>query len=395
MRFLVVAAAALCISGPVLSQSDSEQLAKQAAYDGKRGNYKAAAQDYRQLLQTGADSPELRSNLGMMLYLSGDDQGALKELRIALSGNPELVAANLFAGLSLIRLVRPREALPFLGKAEREQPTAVAPLLALGRANVALRDLPRAREAYKKATGLNPANAEAWYGLGITSRELADQTLHRLTDNGQSTSAAKASPQAVIARQDLAEAEHALSRAMALDPDSTHAHMILGEAFRAAGQINQSVQEYQAILKTKPDYAPAYLGLANTYWKFGRAPETTASLKKLLALSPGDPEGNAIMASLLVSEHQMQQAKPFAERALARRPDLSVAHMSLAKIYLSDDEPSKALPELEEAAPDDVDGSYHYILAETLRKLGQTKEAAIALQRSRQLRQSQAPQDTQ
>jgi predicted Zn-dependent protease len=145
--------------------------------------------------------------------------------------------------------------------------------------------------------------------------------------------------------------------------------------------------------KQSPSDAPAYLGLANTYWKFGRVQDTMAALAKLLALSPGDPEGNAIMASLLVSEHQMQAAKPFAERAITERPDLSIAHMALAKIYLSENQPSQALPELRKAAPDDTDGSYHYVLAETLRKLGQMQEATIALQKSRQLRQNQVAQN--
>jgi cytochrome c-type biogenesis protein CcmH/NrfG len=111
---------------------------------------------------------------------------------------------------------------------------------------------PQLRNAYRKATQVQPDNAEAWYGLGIVSRELADQILHGLTRNGQSASAVKASPQAAQAQKDLSEAEQALSRAMTLDPNSTHAHMLLREAFRTAGQLDASVREYQAILQTKP-----------------------------------------------------------------------------------------------------------------------------------------------
>jgi tetratricopeptide (TPR) repeat protein len=136
--------ATLLISGSVFAQFDPERLAHQAAVDGRRGDYQAAAEDYRQLLQTGLNSPELHSNLGMMLYLSGQDRPALQQLRIALSGNSELIAANLFAGLTLLRLNRPREALRFLQEAQLKQSTSVAPLLALGRAHVALRDLPAA-----------------------------------------------------------------------------------------------------------------------------------------------------------------------------------------------------------------------------------------------------------
>ncbi len=387
MRLAALCAAALCSVSLVRADVDAAQLADKAASDTKRRDYKAAADDYRKLLQLGEDSAELRSNLGMVLYLAGNEREALEQFHVALSRKPELAASNLFAGLSLIRLGRPREALSFLKKAEREQPGVAAPVLASGRADVALRNLPEARAAYRKATELEPGNAEAWYGLGIVSRELADGILKQASQ--ESAGEARESREAV-ARSDLDEAEHSLSRAMSLDPDSTQAHMVLGEAFREAQEFDHSVQEYQRIIDRRPTYAPAYLGLATTYWRFGRTEETLAALRKVLALSPGDPEANGIMASVLLSEHQTTDAKSFAKRALASQADQSIARVTLARIYLSENQPAEALKELQFAAGDDLDGSYHYLLGMTLRKLGQTKEAAIALEKSRQLRAEQS-----
>jgi tetratricopeptide (TPR) repeat protein len=403
MRFCALVAFVLSISGPAVvyagpgpsaaQDRDPAQLAREAASAQTRGDYQSAASLYQQLLQAGQDSPELHSNLGVMLYLTGNDRGAIEQFHIALARKPELLASNLFSGLSLVRLGRPRDALAFLKKAEEEQPNALAPLLAIGRANVAVKDIQSAREAYRRATELNPNSAEAWYGRGITSRELADQMLNQASHGGQRADLAKGSPQAGAARKDLDEAETSMSRAIALDPNGIHTHLILGEAFRVSGEAEKSIGEYQAAIKGKPNSVAAYLGLANTYWKFDRYDEAMTALKKVLSLSPADPEANGIMAYLLVSENKLKQAEPLAQRALAGRPDLLFVHAALAKIYLAQGELSKALPELEAAAPGDEDGSYHYLLFQTLRKLGRAQEAAAALQVSQQeskrVRQSQ------
>ena len=367
---------------------DAAQLAARAASDTRRKDYKAAAEDYLELLQLGEDSAELRSNLGMVLYLSGDDRRALEQFRIALTRKPELAASNLFAGLSLIRLGRSREALTLLEKARHQQPDAIAPLLALGRAEMAFRDLPEARAAYSKATDLEPRSAEAWYGRGIVSRELADGALKQASQ-GNTVGEARQS-EVDAARLDLQDAEQSLSRAMTIDPDSLQAHMVMGEAFRDGQQFDSSVAEYQHVIDAKPNYAPGYLGLATTYWRFGRIDETKATLSKVLSLAPEDPEANGIMAFVLTGERRMTEAKPFAMRALASQADQPVARVALAKIYLSENKPDDALKELRLAAPDDVDGSYHYMLATTLRKVGQEKEAAVALERSKELRARQA-----
>jgi tetratricopeptide (TPR) repeat protein len=263
----------------------------------------------------------------------------------------------------------------------------LAPWLALGRVDVARRDPESAFAAYRKATEIDPSSAEAWYGRGVTARDVADRILKHISIADHQQTAASQSPQQNKTREMLEDAQYSLSRATSIDPDSTHAHMILGEAFRVSGELDNSVVEYQAILKVKPDFAPAYLGLANTYWKFDRTDEAVSALKKVLSLRPDDPEANGIMAHLLVADQQTEKALPFAERALAKRPDLSFVRVALAKIYLSEGKPQEALPQLEKAVPDDLDGSYHYVLFQTLRKLGRNQEAVAALHESQRLLQ--------
>jgi Tfp pilus assembly protein PilF len=73
------------------------------------------------------------------------------------------------------------------------------------------------------------------------------------------------------------------------------------------------------------------------------------------------------------------KAEPFAREALSLKPDLSSAHVVLAKVYVYRGQSQKALEELQAAEKDDVDGSTHYLIATTLRKLGRPEEGAAAM----------------
>lgn len=356
-----------------------EALAEAAAKSQAQDDYTSAARDYQQLLKLGIDAPELRSNLGVMLYMDGDTRGALTQLRIALKQNPALAASNLFVGLALIRLGRPGDALTYLEKARSQKPNNVEPLLALAQANVASGHLSSAKDYYLKATQLIPDSAEAWYGLGITSRSLAKQLSRQSIKPGNSAS------QVDAAKKDLDTAAQAMSRAVQIDPHNIKIHMLLGESFRLLNDRDESIREYETVIQTRRDFEPAYIGLANAYWQFGGIDEALPPLKKALELAPSDSEANALMAQFLLQKRQLDDARRFAQRALAGGSGQSFARVVMAKIYLAEGKPAAAVDELQQAVPDDVDGSWHYILYRTLHKLGRDREAQLALQQSREL----------
>ena len=144
-----------------------------------KSDYGAAADLYAKLIASGQTSPEVLSNYGVTLHLLGRNLQALEQFRLALSQQPDLTAANLFAGISLADLDRPAEAVSYLQHARDLDPKGAAPLIALGKAFVALRDIANANSAYSEAAKRDPRLAEAWYGLGITYRSLAEEQFNR------------------------------------------------------------------------------------------------------------------------------------------------------------------------------------------------------------------------
>ncbi len=381
------AAGRLCLAGVGLICANANPYANDALGDEIRvaqssGNYAKAASLYLQLISTGTDTPEIRSNCGVMLHLAGKDRDAMAQFRVALRKNPQLAGANLFAGVSEFELGELEAALPYLKKAEELDPTGPAPLLALGKIYVAQRKYARAKEVYAKATSLDAHLAEAWYGLGVTDRSLVDEILNRAARAG--TAKESATEQSV--QHLLDGAVEALTRAAELDPNSARTHLLMAESLAEAGKPAEAVPEYQAAMKLDPGLDAAYLGLASEYWKQHQFDQALPWLKRLLVKSPTDAEANAMMADILEHSGEYDNAEQYAEKALSGNPNLIQTRVVLARIYLAKQQPTLAVSELKKVIAADPDGSYHFLLYRAYRQAGDEQAATKAMTEFQQLR---------
>jgi tetratricopeptide (TPR) repeat protein len=365
---------------PVVSRPDS--LPDQIRAAQQSGNYTEAGKLYLQLIAAGTDTPEVRSNCGIMLHLAGQNRKALQQFGIALRQNPNLPAANLFAGVSEFELGAFSLALPYLRKAEQLDPGQPAPQLAIGKLYVATGQFRLANAAYAKAVAMAPQIAEAWYGLGVTNRSLAEEILKKA--NRQSVAANVSTQTEVQALLD--KAVQALTRAAELEPDSARTHLLMAESLSDGGKLADAIPEYRAAIKLDPSLDAAYLGLATQYWKNRQFDEAVPLLKRTLAKSPEDPEANGMLADILEHEGNLKDAATYAHRALNRKPDLIQTRTVLARIYLAQQQPQLAITELQKVIAADPDGSYHFLLYRAYRAAGNEQAAGEAMAEFQRLR---------
>jgi tetratricopeptide (TPR) repeat protein len=317
-----------------------------------------------------------------MLHLAGQNREALQQFRVALREKPDLAAANLFAGISEFDLKAWSAALPYLLKARQLEPDKPAPQLALGKLYVAMRDYGRANEAYGKAVALDSQLAEAWYGLGVTDRSLAEQILNEAARHGEARNESTKNRVQSL----LDKAVEALTRAAELEPDSARTHLLMAESLSDAGKLAEAIPEYQAAIKLDPSMDAASLGLATQYWKGRQFDEALPLLKSLLSKSPDDAEANAMMADILEHNGDLNNARIHAEKALQAKPDLIQTRTVLARIYLAEQKPKLAIAELRKVVAADTDGSYHFLLYRAYRAAGDEQDAREAMAQFQQLR---------
>jgi tetratricopeptide (TPR) repeat protein len=266
----------------VNSQEAQESLARRAEEAQHKGDYRAAAQIYQEMLKAEPHSAEVRANLGMMYHLLGESAAAIPEFRTALQEEPRLFVPNLFLGLDLLQVDKPREAIPYLDRAHELNPHDANVVLGLGGAYTKLGNLLKARACYAEAVQLNPGNPRAWLGLGSTYLNLEDEGVERMGKAHLSS----AYFQALGAKSYLEEGR--LNDAIAkyrqvLEAQSAPAcvRSDFGFALIQSDRSADAEREFQKELGNAPRCLEARLGLARIALAHGDTPIAIAEASKV------------------------------------------------------------------------------------------------------------------
>jgi uncharacterized protein HemY len=99
-------------------------------------------------------------------------------------------------------------------------------------------------------------------------------------------------------------------------------------------------------------------------------------LNRELELSPGHPEAEAELGTVLVAQERAAEAIPHLESAIRSKPDLWPAYAQLGRAYAIESKYTRAEEVLKRALAHDQDASTHYQLALVLRAEAKTAQAA-------------------
>ncbi|WP_419900186.1 tetratricopeptide repeat protein [Roseomonas sp. USHLN139] len=255
------------------------------------------------------EAAESQFNLGNILAEQGDAEGAAEAFGAAVARRPGFAAARLNLAHALLLLKRAAEAEAALRPLLAEQPAHPEALYNLGlslmrqerwaEAEAALR---AARAAGAIATGLT-AN------LAITLQE----------------------------QERWPEAEAVWRHLLEEEPAQPEAWFGLGLALQCGGDPARQAAAAAAFAQAtalRPDYCDAWYNLAHLHRQQGELDAARAALDRALALQPEDPAALTNLANLLALQGWPEQALPLARRAAALRPDDALPRTNLARLLL-------------------------------------------------------------
>ncbi|MBI4711962.1 MAG: tetratricopeptide repeat protein [Planctomycetes bacterium] len=131
-----------------------------------------------------------------------------------------------------------------------------------------------------------------------------------------------------------------LPRAAVLDPKNPEIYLFWGNCYLQKGDMPEAAGCFNDALKLKPDYAPAYLGLAQSI--FQQDPlKASAALQKALEIDPDLPDAHAMMAMIHLMEENHQQALESISRSLDKNPDSVFYRAVQAGVYYLSGEPDR------------------------------------------------------
>ncbi len=345
-RILVAIFAALFFGG-CSPEAKKSRFRQQAERDFESGEYDKAKIEYMNLLRLDPQSATAYQQLGIIWF----EEGA------------------------------PLRAAPFLLKARELAPTNLGSRTKLAATLVSLGDL---REGRKEALAIlqqAPENGEAIKLLAETARtpEEVDESatqLQKFPDrDGADFQIASAS--LFLRRGEATSAESALTRALALNPKSSSAHLAMAsfrllqkdtakaelELKSAAdlaplrsiarlkyaeykaknGDSSEIIKMLKEITGKAPDFLPAWCLLAQIASTDKRYDESLALLENVFSRDSENLDGRILEAQTRLAKGEPQKATEILERLDKKYPNLPPVKFQLARSYLQNNNPSQAM----------------------------------------------------
>ena len=121
-------------------------------------------------------------------------------------------------------------------------------------------------------------------------------------------------------------------RALTLDPGMADAHCTLGLAFAKRGLRKEAVDEYEAAIRIRRDFAPAHYNMANILSSQGKFLEAASHYKESLVWDPDSPDAHNNLGFLLAREGKLDTATDEFRAALKLKPGMWQAEFGLADV---------------------------------------------------------------
>jgi tetratricopeptide (TPR) repeat protein len=295
-RLVVVASTAcLCIGRASAQQPATfESLLASAQRAQARSDFQAAAEFYGQAVSLHPEIAELRTNLGLMYYQTGQDELASEAFREALRLKPGLFVPSLFLGLVQLKLKRFSEAIPYLKQAALAKPTDVQTQLGLGQAYAGKGEPRRATAAYKRAVQADPANGDAWYHLGVSYLEQVEADARILLTRHKDSTYVRALTGEIFAEQGAwIQADEAYQKALSVPNSPVGTRASYGFVLLNRRDLVGAERELNIELASHPGSLMARLGMARLQVEGGNAARAAQEIGAIGKIDAGFLRANA------------------------------------------------------------------------------------------------------
>jgi tetratricopeptide (TPR) repeat protein len=117
------------------------------------------------------------------------------------------------------------------------------------------------------------------------------------------------------------------------EPNSAQAHYDLAQAYKAAGQTQKAIDEFEIVAALRPKDADARYDLGAALAEKGMQREAVNALREAVRLAPEHERAYCMMAWTLKHMNQLPEAEEAAKKAVALNPDYAQGWCVLGTIY--------------------------------------------------------------
>lgn len=313
----------------------------------RRGDLKAAEQEFRKVLETAPNDVGAHANLGVIYIREKNWNRALSELETAQRLAPQLPGIRLNIGLAYFHQEDYKKAIPVFESVARDAPDSQV-LNLLGLCYFLEERYADAVDTLKKLWTPSNTNLNYLYMLTISAGKAGQHDLE-----------GEASQRLLEAGKDTAEL-----------------HLFLGRALLWRGEYDKALTELQQAAQLNPQLPFVHYNLALAYKRAGDLERAKEELLNDSKIEPDVAYNYDELGKICVALNDDEMAERYFREAVKRDPRLGTSWFGLAKLDKQNKKYAEALGALESAARVNSDSaSLHYLRAQILLDQGKRDEA--------------------
>jgi Flp pilus assembly protein TadD len=322
----------------VLEPGAPPELTQAEAFIEKR-DYAAAEPLLRKVVTSNPENYVAWFDLGFVENGLGKPDDSIAAYRKSVAAKPDVFESNLNLGIQLAKTGQ-SDADQFLLAATQLKPTAhvaegqARAWLSLG--HVLEKSKPDdAVAAYQKAAALQPKDPEPHLAAGAFFEKQekfadAEREFKQALALDPSSDALTGLANIYMRGRRFPDAESALRKLVALNPEDTSAHIQLGRVLAAEEKNDDAITELQAAAKLAPQDLSVQRDLADLYMKAGKNDQAEAAFRALLTAHPNDAELHRSLGQSLLRQKKFPAAEQEFVTTLKLKPDLGEGYGDLA-----------------------------------------------------------------
>jgi tetratricopeptide (TPR) repeat protein len=250
----------------------------------------------------------VQHELGIAYYRTGKLLSAEKAFARAIDEDPNDIESVQMRGLSLYRLGRPADAIPFLERVRQWTPNANADAnYVLGLCYLNSQRFDDARTAFAKQFNVAPNSGAAYLFLSK-----------------------------MLKQANLPEASaEAAKKALEITPALPLAHLLLGEFYLFKSDTKQALREFEQEREINPANFAVYDRLGDVYTRSGEYDKAQEALAKAISLDTSSTGPFIQMGKVLLRRNDPQTSLLYLQHAEKMDPNNYMTHTLLGQAYRS------------------------------------------------------------
>ncbi|WP_263355742.1 tetratricopeptide repeat protein [Acidicapsa ligni] len=291
----------------------------------RQGHLEKALAELDGLSKAEPEAAEVERLRGIILYQKELLPDAATAFARAVAQDATDQEAKEMLGITLYRLGRPQDAIPFLESSNGEQKIASAS---------------EGGESLVASPVASPAiNTDPKYVLGLCYTDTGRYDDARRAFAAQfgfgadSAEAYLVAARLFLRREFVEEAAIFAQKAIELNPSLPLAHQLLGEVALAKADLPLAIKELEAEHKLNPLNGAMYDRLGDAYVRNSQFEEARQALNKAILLEPNTTGPYILLGEALIKLGEPIQAVHYLNRAVTMDPDNYVTHTFLGQAY--------------------------------------------------------------